>query len=608
VKLIRANSPQLTELITYFAHVAELRRAEEATSFFDELSGKEQKNWTEELLSRIDFNLTDTSVCILDTGVNAGHPLLASACDEDCVQTVDPAWRSDDHDGHGTEVAGIVLFHDLKGRLISDKKENIVHHLESVKILPPHGENDPPLYGAITQDAVYMAETVRPKYNRAICMAVTSKEHNTDNGRPTSWSGAVDSLIAGATGDNEKRLFFISAGNVYPDEIKQGGYPDANTIHSIESPGQAWNAVTVGAYNKNILINDERLKDYQPVAQQGELSPYSSTSLIWERGWPIKPEILCDGGNMATDKTNYTEAADLSLLTTHYKPVTRLFSTIHGTSSATAQAAWMAARIMAEYPDLWPETVRGLLVHSSRWTNEMKQQFCPQDRNKSDRRLLLRSCGYGIPDLNTAIQCINNSVNLIIQEELQPYVKGSMNNMNIHKIPWPSEVLQELGDTNVTMRVTLSYFIEPGPGEIGWKNKYRYPSCGLRFDVINKDETEEDFIKRIDVKMRGEDKTDKGEGTSGAGYWYLGSDNRDVGSIHSDFRMQYAVELCNADAIAVYPVIGWWRERTHLKCYNRTIRYSLIVSISTPETTVDFYTPIITQIETKRTIPVEIKA
>jgi hypothetical protein len=126
----------------------------------------------------------------------------------------------------------------------------------------------------------------------------------------------------------------------------------------------------------------------------------------------------------------------------------------------------------------------------------------------------------------------------------------------------------------------------------------------LRFDVINKDETEDDFKKRVDVAMRGEDKKDKGEGTSGAGYWYLGSKNRDVGSIHSDFRTQYAVELCTANRIAVYPVIGWWRERTNLGCLNKKIRYSLIVSISTPEEKVDFYTPIIDQIKTA--IPIEI--
>jgi hypothetical protein len=580
VKLVQANAKQLAGLIGLFAHIAELRRMEEPASFFDELSGPEQREWAEDLLSRINFDFTDTSICLLDTGVNAGHPLLRPMIDDECVQSVDAAWDVEDHKGHGTEVTGVSLFYDLKEWLLSKERKTINHRLESVKILPARGNNEPELYGAITQNAVYLAESVRPQNKWAVCMSITSSEYNTGDRRPTSWSGAVDSLIASA-GDGQKRLFFVSAGNVYPEEIRQAGYTAANINHSVESPGQAWNAVTVGAYSKGIQIADEQLKDYQPVANVGGISPYSSTSLLWERRWPIKPEILCDGGNMATDGRNYTEAADLSLLTTHYQPTRRIFSTIHGTSAAVALAAWMAAQIMSEYPDVWPETARALLVHSARWTEEMKRQFCNLDRNKDDRAKLLRSCGYGIPDLETAIQCMNNNVNLIVQEEFHPYKEGG--SMNIHTIPWPSEALRGLGDTPVTMRVTLSYFIEPSPGEIGWQNKYRYPSCGLRFDVKNVDETEEDFTKRIDVAMRGEDRKDKGGGTSGSGNWYLGAKNRDVGSIHSDFRSQYGIDLCDANLIAVYPVIGWWRERTNLKCQNKKIRYSLIVSISTSE-------------------------
>jgi len=601
VKLIRVNGKQLAEIIRRFAHVAEFRRMEEPASFFDELNGDEQKKWIDELLQHTEFKLTDTSVCILDTGVNAGHPLLRTAIEDDCVQTVNPSWNTGDHEGHGTEVAGISLFNDLKSCLTSSKENIINHHIESVKILPPTGENEPELYGAITQDAVYLAETARPQNKRAICMAVTSSDHNTGNGKPTSWSGAIDSLIAGV-GDGHRRLFFVSAGNVLSEEIKNIGYIDANVNHSVESPGQAWNAITVGAYSKDIQIQDPKMKGYHPIADITELSPYSSTSLVWDRGWPIKPEILCDGGNMATDGTNFMEAADLSLLTTHYQPTRRLFSTIHGTSAATAQAAWMAAQIMAEYPDIWPETIRALMIHSARWSEKMEKQFLIGN-SKTARRALLRSCGYGIPDLEAAIQCVDNNVNLVVQEEIQPYRKDGA--MNIHTIPWPSEVLQELGDTMVTMRVTLSYFIEPGPGEIGWQNKYRYPSCGLRFDVKNKDETKDDFEKRIDVAMRGEDNRDKGGGTSGSEFWFLGSNNRDVGSIHSDFRTQFAIELCNANEIAVYPVIGWWRERKNLGCQNKKIRYSLIVSISTPKKEIDFYTPIINQIKTA--IPVEIK-
>jgi hypothetical protein len=38
---------------------------EEPASFFDELDGPEQRKWAEDLLSRIDFDFTDTSVVYL---------------------------------------------------------------------------------------------------------------------------------------------------------------------------------------------------------------------------------------------------------------------------------------------------------------------------------------------------------------------------------------------------------------------------------------------------------------------------------------------------------------------------------------------------------------
>lgn len=231
----------------------------------------------------------------------------------------------------------------------------------------------------------------------------------------------------------------------------------------------------------------------------------------------------------------------------------------------------------------------------------MEAQFRTDDLKTGGRRNLLRTCGYGIPDLDMAIQCMNNSVNLIMQCEIQPFEKTSngpkMKEMHLHRLPWPSEVLQSLGDVEVEMRVTLSYFVEPGPGEKGWQDRYRYPSCGLRFDVINADEGVEDFKKRINVMMRGEDRKDKGEGSSGSYRWYLGSDNRDVGSIHSDFIITNAVDLCNANYIGVFPVIGWWRERSYLGKCNSKIRYSLVVSLSTPCADIDLYTPIITQVQ-----------
>lgn len=598
VKLALVNIDQLESLINICPYISEIRRAQEATSFFQELPSIEKQEWVADLLSRTSYIDNNVTLCLLDTGLTSSHPLLQKAIQPDGIHSVQSEWGIGDHYSHGTEMAGLAVYYDLKNALSKSFNIEVLHKLESVKILPPNKENPPELYGSITRQAIALAEISNPKVKRVICMAVTAPYYNTKDGSPSSWSAIIDSITSAADDEDqgEKRLFFISAGNVQPDELSPDSYPDTNILHSVESPGQAWNAITVGAYAKDINILDPSYKGYFPVADAGELSPYSSTSQTWAKKWPIKPEILLDGGNMATNGSDFTEVSDLSLLTTHYRPLHEQFSTIWGTSSATAQAAWMATQLIAEYPNAWPETIRALLIHSATWTDKMREQFCHVDTKSKGRRQLLRTCGYGIPNLQKAIQCMNNSVNLVIEGELQPFEDNSMKDMHLHTLPWPKEELRALEDVPVTLKVTLSYFIEPAPGEIGWRDRYRYSSCGLRFDVINSNETVKDFIKRVNYKMRGEDKKDKGDGTSGSERWYLGSDNRDVGSIHSDYIEANAIDLYESNYIAIYPVVGWWRERAYLGKSNNPIRYSLIVSITTPENDVDLYTPIITKI------------
>lgn len=606
VKLLFANERDLVNLINACELVSEIRLAQEVASFFLDESGSEQKEWNKDLLQRTSFEMDGTSVCLLDTGLNNGHDLLSQATNPDHIQAINEAWPPSDHQGHGTSMAGVALYYDLVDKLDSTDSFRITHEIESVKILPPAGENPVELYGDLTMNAINIAEIANPSANRVICMAVTSSENNTVDGSPTSWSGAIDNITSGAYDeDNVKRLMIISAGNVRPEEFKEEfSYPEVNRIHSVESPGQAWNAVTVGAYSSKVDIEDPSYKGFQAVADVEELSPYSSTSLMWSSKWPIKPDVLFDGGNVATNGSDYTACDDLSLLTTWKDPLIRQYSTINATSSASAQAAWFAAQLVSEYPELWPETIRALMIHSASWTDKMKNQFCSDDKKTTGRRELLRTCGYGIPDLQTAIQCFSNSVNMIIEGELQPYKrvlqpkkKEVMNEMHIHKLPWPKEMLLDLGDTPVTLKVTLSYFIEPGPGSVGWKDKYRYASCGLRFDVINSDESLNDFEKRVNAKMRGDDTTDSGDGTSGSTRWYLGSSNRDVGSIHSDMMIDInASDLCECKYIAVYPVGGWWKTRAYLNKFDSKQRYSLIVSLSTPDSTVDLYTEIQTKI------------
>jgi hypothetical protein len=261
---------------------------------------------------------------------------------------------------------------------------------------------------------------------------------------------------------------------------------------------------------------------------------------------------------------------------------------------------------MAKYPEAWPETIRGLIIHSAEWTESMISQFDINLKRKREVTRLLRTCGYGVPNLTNALNSLNNSLTIIAQEEIQPFSRresGSgigSKDMHLFELPWPREQLENLGNEEVEVKITLSYFIEPGPGEIGWQDRYRYASHGLRFDFNTPTESKDDFIKRINAGARADDESITN--SSDSERWLIGKNSRNHGSVHSDVIRDTAVNIAACRYIGIYPVIGWWRERTNLRRYDSSTRYSLIISIKTASNEVDLYTPVINMIAPETTI------
>jgi hypothetical protein len=222
---------------------------------------------------------------------------------------------------------------------------------------------------------------------------------------------------------------------------------------------------------------------------------------------------------------------------------------------------------------------------------------------KADIQRRLRCYGYGVPDFGRAVYSKENAVTLVFEGEIQPFQFDSgtarTHEMHLHHLPWPIEVLQGLGEADVTMHVTLSYFVEPSPGRRGWTSStsHRYQSHGLRFDVIRPTEDDQTFLRRLTRAAWDDPKKRPDGGVQETRNWTVGPDGRTNGSVHSDWWTGVATELAASNRIAVYPITGWWKERPHKGRADSKTRYSLLVSIETAAQEVDLYTAIANQIE-----------
>ena len=132
-----ANVPNLMDSL------AEMRKAKEPASPYVTLTPADQAAFVQELLSRVTPPPGDSpAVCLLDTGVDWGHPLLTAGMTQASALTVNPNWLPNDHDGHGTEVAGLSLYGCLTKLFPATGPVALAHCLESVKILQKYGGRD----------------------------------------------------------------------------------------------------------------------------------------------------------------------------------------------------------------------------------------------------------------------------------------------------------------------------------------------------------------------------------------------------------------------------------------------------------------------------------
>jgi Subtilase family len=596
-----ATSEALALAVRRLGGVRALAAPTVTADYFDALEIEEQVDWLDDVVGRTTFHdgADINYITLLDRGVSRAHPLIAPALAVADRHAADPAWGLEDPVGHGTQLAGLALFGDLTAALQTMNPIHVRHRLESAKIIPDAGHNPHHLLGAVTRKGINAAEATGDR-RRTFTMASTTEDDTPHDGAPTSWSSEIDQLTSGVSGDKKiKRLLLVSAGNTNQNQFGNGDYlavcdhPD----NELESPAHAWNAICVGAYTeKNVLPAGEV---GMPLAPVGDLAPSSRTA-SWSSHWPLKPEVVFEGGNWLVDGAPPPmKHPALSLLTTDHQFPLRAFTTTGETSGATALAARAVSELWSDYPDLWPETVRALFVSSARWTPQMRSHL-PVTPAKGHYAPMFKRYGYGVPDLERARRSASNALTLVVQDTITPYRKADKpsaqhvhNEMKVFRLPWPATELRKLVDAPVSLRVTLSTFIEPNPSEPARGSKFRYASHNLRFKLNRPNENQATFLARISKAAEQPDEPILEEDDN----WVFGRNRRDVGSLHIDEFVCPASDLARRNLVAVHPVAGWWKTKTAPDPENRTARFALIVEIDAGETNADLYAEVQAVIE-----------
>ena len=408
----------------------------------------------------------DPYVCVVDSGINPGHPFLRGWV----VDSYDFGTGEEppaDQNGHGTEVAGIAAYGNLTEYLEGQDWE------PSVKILNAKVLRDGP-YGNPTfpdDERVerVIAEAIEYFSNEWGCqvfnLSLGDPENVYSGGRQFQWAEKLDEIAR-----EQDVVIVVSAVN-----RTDPPYPEGSTLDELRdsmkeillgedqrvcSPATASLSVTVGAISRSgaVLSEDGEAKvpdSVSAVPKRGP-SPFTRSgpgySLQTQKP-AIKPDFVHFGGNYALQtlggagkrwsKVSYL----LGEPTTVLEDDGRFLGTAKGTSIAAPYISHIAALSANAAEELTGEKpsanlIRALLGSTAACPSCEADWFDDEDE-------MLSLVGYGRCHKDEIQYSAPNRVHVVASDEIE------VDQLHVYKIPLPDAFLSERGERGIT--VSLAY-------------------------------------------------------------------------------------------------------------------------------------------------------
>lgn len=384
-------------------------------------------------------------VCVIDSGIQEEHILIAPAIDRASSRSyVDSDTSVADFvkiSGHGTKVAGAVLypyFVPTTGQYQLESK------IQNARILDANNRISESKFGPALLTSIKHDYPTTRIFNLSVaddCAYIGT--------HMPSLAASIDKLM-----HENNILFIVAAGNLYEnsdiennpgirEHITAGqNYPDyLNLDYSkIASPGVSFFAVTVGS----ISAADYEDDDYKSLAGKGYISPFSRTGLgMWGS---IKPDVVEFGGDLAKNKNSIElvkkEELQPELVQSTMHGANMVGKSSYGTSFSTPKVSYIASKLQAEYPNETAQMYRALIIQSARLPDH-----CFHNPTLDH----FRHYGYGVPDLNRAMNNTKNRITFIQNGNVGP------KKADIYHLKIPTELRGEGKEFRILVEITLAF-------------------------------------------------------------------------------------------------------------------------------------------------------
>lgn len=436
-------------------------------------------------------------ILVMDSGIVSNHPLLEKAVgDEKAIVTrhrskIEEDKPTDDV-GHGTKVAGIALYGDVK-ECIDRKNFDPEVWIYSAKVMFAEKQPD----GTVVAEYDH-EELLEHQFEKAVrwvaenypnCKVVNISFGNLDN---RMFSGRKQFNLSSLVDELAKELkivFVISTGNY--NDFDLNAYPvyfqyGTNDTIKILEPASSALALTVGSvappYGPDARnqsdISSSPAKTFYP-------SPFTRVGPGYKD--MVKPELVEIGGNVITGRHQPTNniGGKIISLNKDFIREGRLFTADIGTSFSTPKVSNCIARLWNKYPDYSPNLIKAIVLSSASIPDERPGflQDIKLTDNNEELASLLNVYGYGIPSLNKATFSQDNRVLLIANDKIK------LDLIHFYQFYLPEEFINEQGNRQLAVALVFDPSVN--------KNRIDYFGCIMEFHLFHSLE-----IKEIEQRFK----------------------------------------------------------------------------------------------------------